>query len=150
MEKWGIGANGYYGTASVRREVAPWWNFAAMWLVFRVSSWVPCWRLPRWWTERVIHVEGETYTWGEWHGTQLCQMTWQIEQPIMDWLYGRRQISYLEVRLADVLKAFGEHADPFWRKQWDDGTEMWKTCGPPNADRGGSVKRTADASFQTQ
>lgn len=136
MDRWSIAVNGYFGSASIIRQRAPWWNFFLQWFVFRVGGLVPCWRLPRWITERESEYEGERYTFGEWHGTRLCQMAWTFEQPVSDWCYRRRRIVHFEMAFEDVLKSLGDQVEPWILKSWEEGAQMWQDSGPPNAEHG--------------
>jgi hypothetical protein len=38
----------------------------------------------------------------------------------------------IDVPLRDLIQAFGDQADPFWREEWDHGTERWAEDGPPD------------------
>lgn len=158
MEKWHIAANGYFGSASIGRQIGPWYSFAiesALWRVahvlHRTVGRIP---FPDWWNARevVIPADGDWPEWqgsrGDYYGTHLEHRfhAW-FEQPIFDWCYRRRKTASVELAFVDVAKAFsvGDTSD-YWKTSWEDGTAMWQENGPPDP-KHGKVWRTAESTL---
>lgn len=145
MERWHVGVNGYFGSASIYRQSGPWWSFVIERVMWQAShalhtliGWIP---LPGLLTKRQIVDDGETYTWGEWHGTKLGQLFWLVETPIFDWCVQHRRVVHILLSFQQVRDAFGDEAPAHWAEDWDEGTKMWQNA-PPDPARG-TVYRTA-------
>src|SRR4051812_15211142 len=99
MERWGVSVNGYFGSAGIYRERAPWWVFAAEAAVSRVCGAMPRWRVPlvgrirstpRW--------EDESYTVDEYYGDTMASLTHcLICAPVTEWCYRRYVTTSVEM-----------------------------------------------------
>jgi hypothetical protein len=74
----------------------------------------------------------ETFTVEQYYGNRLCGPMSVLENRIFQFCYRRQRHAGIDVPLRDLIQAFGDQADPFWREEWDHGTERWAEDGPPD------------------
>jgi len=127
MRKYSYGTNGYYKTASIFIEDAPWYIFALDTLIERICTLIPSIPLPpikMKLSEEDAKFSGNEYsTWNEWYGDTSAWFCAMVHTPIM--AFCNRYINFrsVDIDYNKLKEATIKYDEQQWPEYDDDDDE---------------------------